>query len=89
MSDTRSGRKCLIHSAAFGVFFTLAVTVVSFETGSDSLFCTLLWPACIISDTLDPHPNIHNPSFVLPLALIITAAVYTILAYIVLRLIKR
>lgn len=89
MSDTASGRKSLIHAAAFGVFFTLAVTAVSLEAGSDRLFCTLLWPACLVSDALDPHPNIHNPSLVLPVALLTAAAVYTALAYIVLRLMRR
>lgn len=89
MENTSPGCRRLVYAFAFGVFFTLAVTVVSFETGSERLASVLLWPAALVLNVLEPRPNIHNFSPAVPLSLVAAAVFYSTLAYVFLRLMRR
>jgi hypothetical protein len=89
MENTSPGCKRLVYAFTFGVFFTLAATVISFETGLERLASVLLWPAALVHSVLEPRPNIHNFSPAVPISLVVAAVFYSILAYLFLRLIKR
>jgi hypothetical protein len=60
-SEPYFNMKRLMQSITFGVFFTLALTVVAMEVGSEKVGCFLIWQACLFDALFSDHADREFP----------------------------